>query len=815
MMENNDVQDLIVGFGSVDLSKLAPNPLDEVLSESNSSTRQAQEDMKFDNHLKEWAQRCAAKLFKDVDMFVPSLHQIKTLRCPDKCAQFRAVWTDICLNYCLIWDDYSSFISEYKTASKIDELDAGGGSFETRTRILGQVQAFVLRYRALWDKVMNAIVLSMERPDAEKVWYNTKEKSAKNRFAKTLALSSGKFPEWVAKVVVSELLDCFDNMFRTAEVHRSGTLRTWALASTLSVETIDLMSVYLSLTTTLMRVVQHLLNTGESIFEDERSAFYSSAVELMALAAGSKRYADTYMLKLSEQAVSLAKDNSIRLKVAVFVHVKLYERDRHKESWRKLLERLEEVSRTYPDATQISRLQYEVQRTHWHELPVSKLYAVVHTHLQQALHKHQTKSDDGCSLPLNPAPINIFALDAANLYDHAFSLSERRLWADSAASYKELYTRFPTKHRALVGQARCLTEQGNFLEALELLDQYQKHCPAEIHGTYARCVILTRQELYDEAYTLALSLLKLDCNFAEGWDAMGTILMYRGDYGSVVKCLTRALTLNMTGNTSLNILYTRALAYFRMEQWQEAAADCLSALQIDPNDNECKLLRARALHHVDSALHCKEIARLAAAHTIACGSNWIFKEGIVHVPNIPVVRFSPIVFYTNVIEIRRSVQVAQFLDSKGLYRESLDVWLQLFDSVNDWVGTGYTPQLIMHSVFTRLYWTVRCECVVNGKYGLDCCDECLLVYNNLLEELNHPAADKDVQLHANIHKQIGLIRYSKATYTNDPTERNACLVAAVESMYRSMEMVKSRDTTLILEGLRWRINDPAAPLDLF
>jgi len=80
--------------------------------------------------------------------------------------------------------------------------------------------SFVLRYRAVWDKVMGFILLIMAEDEEYKKF--EKARSRKKAFKKSAEIS-GIPKEFYEEII--EKLEKFDNTFRTAEAHGTGVLR--------------------------------------------------------------------------------------------------------------------------------------------------------------------------------------------------------------------------------------------------------------------------------------------------------------------------------------------------------------------------------------------------------------------------------------------------------------------------------------------------------------------------------------------------------------------------------------------------------------
>ena len=84
--------------------------------------------------------------------------------------------------------------------------------------------SFVLRYRALWDKVLGLLVL-LVAPDQYKDFM--KAKSRRRKFRKIAEATHALPNDFV--IALDERIEEFDRLFRTAEAHGTGTLRKWTL----------------------------------------------------------------------------------------------------------------------------------------------------------------------------------------------------------------------------------------------------------------------------------------------------------------------------------------------------------------------------------------------------------------------------------------------------------------------------------------------------------------------------------------------------------------------------------------------------------
>ena len=93
-------------------------------------------------------------------------------------------------------------------------------TFIQRINLHCHISNFVTRYRALWDKIMGFFILFFLPCEYELF---IKAKSRKKKF-KQVALSIAFFPKDYV-ISLEKLLENFDNKYRTAEIHGTGTLR--------------------------------------------------------------------------------------------------------------------------------------------------------------------------------------------------------------------------------------------------------------------------------------------------------------------------------------------------------------------------------------------------------------------------------------------------------------------------------------------------------------------------------------------------------------------------------------------------------------
>jgi hypothetical protein len=114
---------------------------------------------------------------------------------------------------------FSDFFGKQLEADSIlDSRDA----FFAKMEIQRSTSSFVLRYRALFDKIMGLIIL-MFAPTEYEAFCGARRK--KNSFKKIAA----NMPQVPSELVgqIDRLLTEFDERFRTPEAHGTGALRKW------------------------------------------------------------------------------------------------------------------------------------------------------------------------------------------------------------------------------------------------------------------------------------------------------------------------------------------------------------------------------------------------------------------------------------------------------------------------------------------------------------------------------------------------------------------------------------------------------------
>jgi len=136
---------------------------------------------------------------------------------------------DIYINLHMLYLDLTSLSSTWNTDFSKGKLE-GGSILDSNNKFFGKMDihrfgsAFILRYRAIWDKIMGFFILFFSPEDYDKFYKSDSKKKAFEKAAHNIQYLS---PESVSALVAA--LKAFDDVFRTPEAHGTGTLRKWSL----------------------------------------------------------------------------------------------------------------------------------------------------------------------------------------------------------------------------------------------------------------------------------------------------------------------------------------------------------------------------------------------------------------------------------------------------------------------------------------------------------------------------------------------------------------------------------------------------------
>lgn len=140
-----------------------------------------------------------------------------------------AALLDLHISLNLLFLELYQFVGIWNKYHTTKIFEGGGSVLDSKERFFAKMKAhqyasaYVLRYRAIWDKLMGVFILVFLPDDYE---HFRKAKSRKRMFVR-LTKKSLYLGEELGNQV-GELIEEFDRKFRTPEAHATGSLRTWS-----------------------------------------------------------------------------------------------------------------------------------------------------------------------------------------------------------------------------------------------------------------------------------------------------------------------------------------------------------------------------------------------------------------------------------------------------------------------------------------------------------------------------------------------------------------------------------------------------------
>jgi hypothetical protein len=117
-----------------------------------------------------------------------------------------------------IWNNTFS-----KEQDNLNDLYSSQMNFNAKMDMHRFNNSFILRYRAIWDKIMGVIILVYDPSSYDSF---LKSKSRRTKFAR-IAEKIKKIPTDFIELV-TQRLESFENTFRTPEAHGTGRLRIYS-----------------------------------------------------------------------------------------------------------------------------------------------------------------------------------------------------------------------------------------------------------------------------------------------------------------------------------------------------------------------------------------------------------------------------------------------------------------------------------------------------------------------------------------------------------------------------------------------------------
>lgn len=157
---------------------------------------------------------------------VTAYEQLQEHKDKDSSRVFSAL-IDLHLNFMLLFTDLNKIAATWNRFFSIGQLE-GGSTLDSTDKFFGKMEihrystSFVLRYRALWDKIMGFLILLFKQEQYDKFFEGN---SRKKKFDKIASRIEEIPNELVTQIHV--FLTLFDDSFRTPEAHQAGVLRKY------------------------------------------------------------------------------------------------------------------------------------------------------------------------------------------------------------------------------------------------------------------------------------------------------------------------------------------------------------------------------------------------------------------------------------------------------------------------------------------------------------------------------------------------------------------------------------------------------------
>lgn len=181
----------------------------------------------FDNMLRDYAKERS---------LMPSLH-VSLIQVYDKSQtmdngmKIFYCYFDILIDVVHLFCDMFNSASTWNIKFAKDKVPSGT-VIDSREIFFGKMDihryrvSFILRYRAIWDKLMGFLIL-VYSPNEYNNFYSSKmKKKSFTKIAKKFLPSNPYFLELI--IICNGPLTQFDDMFRTPEAHGTGKLRKWS-----------------------------------------------------------------------------------------------------------------------------------------------------------------------------------------------------------------------------------------------------------------------------------------------------------------------------------------------------------------------------------------------------------------------------------------------------------------------------------------------------------------------------------------------------------------------------------------------------------
>lgn len=178
----------------------------------------------FEKYLHNYCQKRSNSSYPKYISLVPAYEQLHSRR--DGGRIFTAL-LDLHISFILTYDDVVEIANIWNNNFSKGKLEKGS-ILDNEHKFIGKIlihryfTSFVLRYRALWDKIMGLLILFF-LPDKYDKFISADHRRKKfNILAKEITVLNEELI-----LQINQTINEFDNKFRTSEAHGTGVLRKW------------------------------------------------------------------------------------------------------------------------------------------------------------------------------------------------------------------------------------------------------------------------------------------------------------------------------------------------------------------------------------------------------------------------------------------------------------------------------------------------------------------------------------------------------------------------------------------------------------
>lgn len=598
---------------------------------------------------------------------------------------------DLYLNYAMCWQNMGALHKTILKSTRRDSLEFDNGkdpqSYMDRMQILEQTQSFVMRNRAVWDKIMNTSVAIVGNEAAKKAWKG-KGKSAKAGFERACQAVPDKIPLYFPQVIVSKAIEAFDDIFRTPEIHSTGTLRKWALAQSLNIQTCDLMMLFLSLTSRAIQAIDAAMSKGDQKYPPAE-AFFDQLLSLGVAFAHHPGYPLKNADKFFDMAEELATSPAQKAEVLTYrAQLRTHSRREDlnpttlppllKESLRDL-----EAAISLDPASNRRFLRYAIFQ---HPACIDPIPVKIEADFDQLCREDASfrlafmspelmmKRDEVKKYQQNIARLDF---DPLYRYDYGLCLVELGHYQEALTQYAIVQTECPEKHRIHMAKAVCYAELGNFEEALLACKQFLAIDPDSIEAKYLIAASLNSLKRPDEAWPLLAEILQKDPNYIGAYNLAGAMFIAMKDYTQALDVIDRSITLSPKMGTAF---YNKGYALINRDQPGDrdlAIAAFQKAIEINAGDTISMIELAKLWIQTDTDSAIRLLSKVLVLSPSDYDAMRLLQYGLGQTPdpvappvlNWPVIM--PLSTNAETIDYFNSFQAAESLFKKGFYAEAL------------------------------------------------------------------------------------------------------------------------------------------------